>query len=358
MAIARVSSKTLVVGGLVIAAVWLGIALVLRLVRNPQTDDAIVTADVIDVVPLVSGTITELHVADNEMVKQGDLLFTVDPRPYEFAVQRARGDVAALDGEIEVTERKIEGQRYAVEAAKAAVRRAEAQVKNATDSLGRMEPLLAKEFVTPDKIDQVRTTKLTAEAGRDEARRKLDQATEDVGTLASLRGKRASAQAALGKAELDLGYCYVRAPFDARVVNLHTAVGQFVGPGPAAVFSLVNARAWYVIANYRETELARITPGMEAEVYVMTDPSHHFRGTVQGIGSAVNPEGGPIAPGLPKIQRELQWVHIAQRFPVRIRIERPEPPEIFRVGASAVAIIRTQAPVRVAERVRSEPYTP
>jgi multidrug efflux system membrane fusion protein len=333
----------LVVLGLVAGALVLGIVVVERLVRNPQTDDAIVMADIIDVVPQVTGTITELHVADNQTVKQGDLLFVIDPRPYEFALQRARADVLSLDGEIDVTQRKIEGQRFAVEAARAGVHRAEAQVKNATDSLARMEPLLDKEFVTPEKVDQARTAKLAAQASLDEAQRKVDQAEQDVGTLISLRAKRDAAQAALGKADLDLSFCYVRAPFDARVVNLHTAIGQFVAPGPAPVFSLVDARAWYVVANYRETELARIAPGMEAEVYILTDPKRRFRGTVQGIGSAVNPEDQPIAPGVPKIRRELSWVHIAQRFPVRILVENPQPPDVFRVGASAVAIIRSRS---------------
>jgi multidrug efflux system membrane fusion protein len=325
----------------VVGALVLGLVVVLRLVRNPQTDDAIVMADIINVVPQVSGTISELHVADNQTVKQGDLLFTVDPRPYELAVQRARAEIAALDGEIEVTQRKIEGQRFAVEAARAGVRRAEAQLNNASDNLRRIEPLLPKDFVTPDKVDQARTAKLSAQAALDEARQKMDQAERDVGDLIALQAKRKEAEAALGKAELDLSYCYVRAPFDARVVNLHTAIGQFVGPGPAPVFSLVDARAWYVIANYRETELARIKPGMDAEVYVMTDPQYRFHGTVQGVGWAVNPEDLPITPGLPSIKRELAWVHIAQRFPVRILIRDPQPSDVFRVGASAVAIVRS-----------------
>jgi membrane fusion protein, multidrug efflux system len=344
--------ERLILVGLVTGAVVLGIVVVQRVVRNPQTDDAIVMADIIDVVPQVSGTIAELHVADNQTVKQGDVLFIIDPRPYEFAVQRARAEVAALDGEIDVTQRKIEGQRFAVDAAKAAVRRAEAQVKNASDSLERIEPLLEKEFVTPDKVDQARTAKLAAQAGLDEARRKMDQAAQDVGTLSSLRAKRDAAQAALGKADLDLSFCYVRAPFDARVVNLHTAVGQFVAPGPAPVFSLVDARAWYVVANYRETDLARIAPGMEAEVYVLAHPRHRFRGTVQGVGWAVNPEDQPIAPGVPKIRRELNWVHIAQRFPVRILVENPEPADVFRVGASAVAIVHSRSSTRVADGIR------
>jgi len=325
--------------GILAGAVLLGVVVVWRVERYPQTDDALVMADTIGVVPQVSGTITELHVVDNQAVKQGDLLFVIDPRPYEFAVQRARADLAALEGEIEVTQRKIDGQRFAVAAAKAAVQRMEAQVQNATDSLHRLEPLLP-EFVTPEKVDQARTAKLTAQAGLDEARQKMDQAEKDVGDLISLRAKRDAGQVALGKAELDLSFCSVRAQFDALVVNLHTAIGAFVTPGPTPVFSLVDTRAWYVVANYRETELKRITPGMEAEVYVLTDPQHHFRGTVQGVGWAVNPEDQPIVSGLPQIKRELNWVHIAQRFPVRIRIDNPQPPQVFRVGASAVAIIR------------------
>src|SRR5215470_17250036 len=241
--------------GIVAVAALLAVVVVARVVRHPQTDDATVMADVINVVPEVAGRITELHVADNQAVKQGDLLFVIDPRPYEFAVQRARAELAALDGEIEVTQRHIDGQRFAVAAAKATVQRMEAQVKNATDSLHRLEPLLPKEFVTPDKVDQARTTKLTAQAGLDEARQKMDQAEKDVGDLNALQAKRDAAQAGLGKAELDLSFCYVRSPFDARVVNLHTAIGQFVAPGPAPVFSLVDAREWYVVANYRETEL-------------------------------------------------------------------------------------------------------
>ncbi len=216
----------------------------------------------------------------------------------------------------------------------------EAQLKNATDSLNRLQPLLSGEFVTPDKIDQARTAKLAAAAGLEEARQKMDQAEKDVGDLEALRAKRDAALAARGKAELDLDFCYVRAQFDALVVNLHTSIGAFVAPGAVPVFSLVDTRAWYVMADYRETELAHIAPGMEAEVYVLTAPRYRFRGRVQGIGWAVNPEDQPISAGVPQIKRELNWVHIAQRFPVRIRVENPDPPDVFRVGASAVAIIR------------------
>src|SRR6185436_8493056 len=260
--------------GIVAGFVILALVVVTRVVRHPQTDDAVVTANVIGVVPQVSGTITELHVKDNQRVKQGDLLLVIDPRPYELAVQRARADVAALDGEIGVTERRIEGQRFAAAAAKATVQRMQAQLKNASDTLARLEPLLPREFVTPDKLDQARTAKLAAAAGLDEARQKQDQAEKDVGDLEALRAKRDAALAARGKAELDLGFCSIRAQFDALVVNLHTTIGEFVAPGPVPVFSLVDTTAWYVLADYRETELVHIAPGMEAEVYVLTNPRY------------------------------------------------------------------------------------
>src|SRR5262249_59776638 len=113
--------------------------------------------------------------------------------------------------------------------------------------------------------------------------------------------KRDAAAAALGKAELDLSRTRVEAPFDAMVVNLHTAVGAFVTPGPVPVFALVDTRRWYVLANYRESELPRIAPGMAAEVYLMAYPRRRFPGTVPGIRWAGDPEDGRIPPPVPLI---------------------------------------------------------
>jgi multidrug efflux system membrane fusion protein len=130
----------------------------------------------------------------------------------------------------------------------------------------------------------------------------------------------------------------VRAPFDGRVVNLDIAQGEYAATG-RHLFTLIDTRAWYVIANFRETALKGIRPGMAAEVYLMSDPRRRFGGTVQSIGFGVFPqEGGSSSSGLPQVPRSINWVRVAQRFPVRIRVENP-PPELFRIGASAVALI-------------------
>jgi multidrug efflux system membrane fusion protein len=106
------------------------------------------------------------------------------------------------------------------------------------------------------------------------------------------------------------------------------------------VFSLLDLRHWYVIANYREGELRHITNGSLADVYLMSAPSRHFIGKVQGAGWAVQSDDEiNINSGVPSVPRELNWVHIAQRFPVRIEVENADP-ELFRIGASAVAVIK------------------
>jgi multidrug efflux system membrane fusion protein len=147
--------------------------------------------------------------------------------------------------------------------------------------------------------------------------------------------------AAINLDELHLSYCRVIAPFSGRVINLNISVGAHVTDG-IPIFSLLDTSKWYVIANFREAEIRHMAPGSEAIVYLSSAPNQRFRGKVQGIGWAVKPEGEVDLPasGVPYVKRELNWVRVAQRFPVRIEVENPDP-DLFRMGASAVAIIKS-----------------
>ena len=177
----------------------------------------------------------------------------------------------------------------------------------------------------------------TAGLAADEQR--LDRARVALSALETLSAQRPGAVAAVHLAELELSYCEVRAPFSGRVISLNISAGAYASVG-IPVFSLLDSRRWYVMANFREGELRYMPPGTHAEVYLLSAPDRRFRGKVQGIGWAVKPEGETDIPfGVPDITRELNWVHVAQRFPVRIEIEEPEP-DLFRMGASAAAIIK------------------
>jgi multidrug efflux system membrane fusion protein len=124
-------------------------------------------------------------------------------------------------------------------------------------------------------------------------------------------------------------------------VDLNISVGEFAHAG-ANVFTLVDTRRWYVVANFRETQLKHIQEGAPAEIYLQFIGGKRFRGKVVGPGWAVLPEYGTSTSGLPDVPRNLDWVRLAQRFPVRIEVEDAD--DRFRIGASAVVTITGPAP--------------
>ncbi len=317
---------------IVVGAVVLGVIVWRELYRHPRTDDAYVRANTIGIAPHVSGPIVELNVVDNQRVKQGEVLFVIDPRPYQSAVDRAKAD-------LELTNLEIRGYEHAVEAAQAALAQREAEAAYARQYLERVTPLLDRKFVTPNDVFEARTRAAAAEAKVEEARFELRRAQNELGQLGDVNARRQAAEAALYDAELDLDYCTVRAPFDGYVTNLNIAVGQYANQGQE-VFALVDDRQWYVMANFREDFLASIKPGMEAEIYLMSYPRRKFRGRVQGIGWALYQKDGATVGVLPAVEPTLNWVRLAQRFPVRIILEESDPAYPFRMGASAVVTIK------------------
>ncbi len=307
--------------------------------RHPRTDDATARANVVNIVPRVRGQIVKLCVEDNQAVNEGDVLFEIDPDDYKLALDKARADLAALDKQIQVARAQDAELKFQVKAAEAAVESGRAQLNQAGDTLHRLEPLLPKGFATAEQVDQARTAQEMATSGLAADEQRLNQAKVALSALETLTAQRPGAVAAVHLAELDLSYCTVRAPFPGRVINLNISAGAYASVG-VPVFTLLDTRRWYVMANFREGELHCMPPGTNAEVYLLSAPKRRFRGKVQGIGWAVQPEGETNIPvGVPDITRELNWVHVAQRFPVRIEVENPDP-DLFRMGASAAAIIR------------------
>jgi len=323
---------------ILVAAIGLAAYVVHYLDQSPRTDDAFVRADTIGVAPQVSGRIAKLRVQDNQAVKKGDVLFEIDPVPYRHALERARAALDSLEKQIGLSQRDVRAQQFGAAAARANIDRAEAQARQAADTLGRIEPLLAKEYVTAEQVDQARTAKRSAEAALQVARHDAERAAAAVSGVDALVARLGELRAAVATAEYDLEQTVMRAPFDGRVIDLDIAQGEFAATG-RRLFTLIDSRNWYVIANFRETALKGIRPGMAAEVYLMSDPSRRFAGTVHSIGFGVYPEeGGSSANGLPRVPRSINWVRVAQRFPVRIRIDEPQA-DLFRIGASAVALI-------------------
>jgi multidrug efflux system membrane fusion protein len=316
--------------------------------RHPRTDDAVSRANIIGIAPRVSGPIIKINVTDNQFVKGGDLLFEIDPADFQLNVDRAKSSLDALDQQIEIARSQDAQLKYQVKAAEAAVRQATAERDQAADTLSRLEPLLPKGYATKEQVDQARTKVASLDAQVAEANEKLNQAGVALSSLATLQAQRPGTVAALGTAQLELSYTRIYAPFDGQVVGLNISEGSYAHAG-VEVFAFLDSRKWFVLANFRERELQNISPGMKAEIYLLSNPDRRFQGIVQGISPAVQSQENNVEiKGLPFVKRDLNWVRIAQRFPVRIEIENPDP-KILRMGTTAVTTIVGFTPSQGAE---------
>jgi len=316
----------------ILSAVLLGWAVWHDYYKYPRTDNAYVRADSVAIAPQVSGTLVELPVSDNQQVKRGDLLFVVDPRPYESVLREA-------EAKLSLTRVEIRSLEDAVRTAEASLRGRQADAANARQYLHRIEPLLAERFVTENEVFQARSRLATSEAAVESARSDLAKAKSSLGEIGGVNARIEDAEAAVEHAQLNVGYCRVTAPFDGFITNLNTAAGQMASPAHP-IITLIDARTWYVMANFREEFLGHIEPGMEAEVFLPSHPSLRFKGHVQGIGWAVFDQSGAGLEGVPKVEATLNWVRLAQRFPVRIVLNEGQPAFPFRMGATAVVTIK------------------
>ena len=383
----------LISGFIVLGALLTGGIVLDTVVRYPRTDDAEVVANLIGMAPLVAGPVMELPVHDNDFVKRGGLLYKIDDRPYLYALQDALAAQQRLEGDIENETRRISAQEStvavasasrqnavanesraddeikvseaAIAQADAALAQARANADYAVGNLHRIEPLLAKEFVTPDDVHRARSLAeaktaaveqaqsnlalakaklLSATAQRQQAVAQLVQteaqvkeSSQAVLVLAPLIAQRESRAAAVRLARYNYEQCSVVAPFDARVTNLTISEGEYAKVGQQ-LFTLIDTRTWWVLANFRETQIQRLQVGTQANIYLMANLHKRLHGSVESVGYGVTPDPdvvGRLSQGLPDVQRTLNWVRLASRYPVRIKITDP-PPGGLRVGEVAI----------------------
>ncbi|WP_020485367.1 efflux RND transporter periplasmic adaptor subunit [Methylomonas sp. MK1] len=328
--------------------------------QNPRTNDAMVRANIVGIAPEVSGRIVELHVEDNQYVKQGDLLYVIDPRPYQARLDKAKAELLlaekdvdsrrASSGSAEIAIERLEHQRAAADAE---VKKIEAEDEYLHNYLERLEPLADKQYVTTDQLKQARSRYAAsraeladAKAKEQSARSAIEEAKSDsrravslIAQVGDVNARIEAARAMVTAAELDLEYCYVRAPFNAYVTNLNTREGEYAKAG-AQMFALVDDRHWYVIADFKETYLRSIKPGQEAEVFLVAYPGKRYPGVVTGIGWANSPDNIKQHGVLPEVERTLNWVILASRFPVRIEIKEHDPEHPLRMGMTAFVTVR------------------
>ncbi len=309
--------------------------------RYISTDDAYVDAARISISNEVSGRVAEISVRDNERVKAGQVLFTLDQRPFRIAVEEAKAQLASI-------KLQIEAMKATYQQKKADAAATEATLIYQQRELERQRRLLASGTASQSQFDQ-------SNHAYKIAREQLASKEQDVAsTLASLGGDPdipvaqhpmvQHAQSALDRAELNLSYTVVHAPESGIVTKVdQLQVGDWVqgvntGSMPTALFSLVSTKRLWVTANFKETELTHMRPGQTATIEIDTYPGVVFPAKVQSL----SPGTGLTFSLLPAENATGNWVKVVQRLPVRLSFDNLDPNHPLAAGLSAVVEVDTE----------------
>ena len=305
-----------------------------------SSDDAFVDARQFSVAPRVSGVVTEVHVSDNKVVKEGDLLFKIDPRDYQIAVAQATASLNQNEAQIGNIDAQIESQKSQVDVADAQVQQADAALTFAKQEEQRALDLVAKGAGTLQSEQQRRSTLTQAQADATRARANLVAAERQV---ASLRAQRRSAEAnrdaaaaQVDQAKLNLSYTDVKAAQAGTIARLTGAVGQYVQVGQA-VTMYVPDRLW-VTANFKETQITDMRPGQKVTLRIDAYPNRKIEGHVDSI----QPGSGTAFSLLPAENATGNYVKVVQRVPVKIVFDHLPSDVTLGPGMSVVPSVRVR----------------
>lgn len=310
----------------VLVAALLAHALWRHYMLSPWTRDGRVRAEVVRIAPDVSGLVDAVAVRDNQHVKRGDLLFSVDRKRYELALEKARANLAVAQAQA-----RAAGASLSAAAATQAASEAEFQMRRAQAER------------------RARAAAVISAEARSDAEATARSAQADVHRSAALRGQATAAQAqavatveqaqaALDLAELDLQRTQVRATADGYITNLEVRVGDYAQAGGARL-ALVRDDAMWVYGYFEETKLPRVHVGDRADIRLMSGGlmlHGQVEGIARGIADSDNPTGTSL---LADVSPTFNWIRLAQRVPVRIRIDPASVPQGTLLAAGMTATV-------------------
>jgi multidrug resistance efflux pump len=329
-------------------------------VTNPWTRDGQVRANVIQVAPRVSGPIVDLPIKDNQFVEAGDLLFEIDPRTYQAALDQAsaqlddtRDNLKDLEQRVKASGAALDQTASQIKQAQSAVKSAQAEFVRAQKDFERASDLVKKGDISKRNFDQSKASYDVAQADLDKARSRLIQANAarlqaeaelarakaDLGAPGEENAQLRAAKAALKTAELNLEFTRVKASVDGYVTNLNLRLGsQAVANRPA--LALVDVNSYWVHGYFRETLVGRIKPGNRAVITLMSFPDKPLTGVVDSLGWGIAQQDGSTGQDLlPSISPTFEWIRLAQRVPVRVHLEQVPDEVELRVGTTASVLV-------------------
>jgi multidrug resistance efflux pump len=320
--------------GLVLIALGAAFYLYVGYILYPWTRDGQVRAYVVSIAPRVAGNVVAVHVIDNQFVKKGDPLLEIDPSQYTLAVQAAQQQLEQARQEVASLTAAIQSAQATVTAMQATLDEANREVQRAKD---------AGDAVSKEFVDEKTMAAQVAAADLAQNQAQLAQATQTLGAPGDANYRIQAAQVALNQANLNLSWTKIVAPSDGYVTNLNLDEGDYV-PAGGAVLAFVDSTSFWVSGYFMETQLRHMKPGDRAVITLMAHPYQPLIGEVDSVGWAIAPPDIADVTGdrylVPVIQPVFDWVRLAQRVPVRIKITQvPDGVDLI-VGLTASVAIR------------------
>ncbi len=295
-----------------------------------STDNAYVKQDMVAVSAEVGGRIVEVAVSENDEVGAGDLLFRIDPEPFQLQLQAAYAAIATAQAEL--TAKQSDASLTGVDIAAA-----REDIAFARSQFRRQEELLARGFTTRAAYDAAEHAVAQAEERLHQAEAQQAEARARLARGSAVPGKDPRIAAALAQREsanLNLRRTEIRAPAAGRVAEAdRLQLGQQVLPN-LPILTLVSRGSTYIEANFKETDLDKMAPGQRAEIHLDAYPDLVLRGHVASIGAGTGSEFSV----LPAQNATGNWIKVTQRVPVRIELDEPSPRQMIAGLSSEVTV--------------------
>ena len=291
------------------------------------TDDAYVTSDFVSVAPYVSGRIVSVNILDNQAVTKGMVLAEIDPTPFQLALDQKQAKRNEAEAQLAV-------DRDLIASAQAQRDDATAKERLASDNLRRATPVAAAGFVSRQALDTATAQEQEAKAALADAETAIAKAQQ---MLALHQATVATIAAEIAVVQWQLDQTKLLAPTDGTITNLTLRVGdQAVENAP--LIGLVDAHAWRIFANYKESVIRHMKVGHTAWVWLDTYPWHIHRATIQGIARGISrvPTERKL---LPYVEPTTDWIRLERRFPVTLVLQDQSPDVTLHMGADARTLI-------------------
>jgi multidrug efflux system membrane fusion protein len=321
--VTRVRRVTLVVG--TILGAFIAYEVITSFVA--YTDDAYVRSDLVALAPQVTGQIIAVHVVDNQTVKAGDPVVTIDPTPFQLMV-------AQHHAQIEEARSQVAADSDAIAAAQDALAAATSQRSYAADNQHRLSVLASSQDVSRADLDLADDQFRRAEAAMASAQSAIARAQA---TAAMHQAAQARAEAELAYAEWQLARTNVVAPTDGTITNLTVRVGD-TGRAEEPLVGIVDAHAWRIMANYKQNFIRGFIVGHPAWVWLDSQPWHFHRAHIAGIARGISREPEPEKL-LPYVAPTTDWIRLQRRFPVTVVLDEPSDKLHLYMGADARVVI-------------------